>query len=189
MSTLKELRQHLHISQVEAAKRCGISQANYSKIERGLLVTTTVTQQKIILGMEGLPDDVRTLPGHCREDRERSAELQVQYDRPNADREQIETLRDLRLSRGYTQQQVAEIIGVTVGTVSRWENTKRYISMYSGDDRLGYGEDFPYDRLCELYGVTVLPDKCGYVGRRSYALGDQDRRCTIHPPRNKKARV
>lgn len=187
--TLKELRQSLHLSQFEAAQKCGISQSNYSKIERGALITTQATKRKIILGLEAIPDDLHYLPGHSKADRERSAALQQQYNQPGADRKDIKTLKELRLSCGYTQQQVADIIGVTVASISRWENTKRYISMCCGDDRLGYSDDFPYDRLCDLYGVTVLPDKCGYVGRRSFALADRDRKGRLHPPRKKKARA
>lgn len=35
------------------------------------------------------------------------------------------TLRDLRIEKGYTLEQLAELLGVTPGAISHWENGLR----------------------------------------------------------------
>lgn len=55
-----------------------------------------------------------------------------------------EHLKKLRMQRGYTQQEVADLIGVTKSTISKYENGQRQINKAH------------LKSLSELYGVSVV---------------------------------
>ena len=62
-------------------------------------------------------------------------------------------LKELRMERGIRQDDLAELMGVTVGTVSKWERDIRK-------------PDFPMlDKLCDEFKVTI-----------GYLLGEDESR-------------
>lgn len=67
-----------------------------------------------------------------------------------------EKIKELRTSKGYSQARLAEACGVTVTTVSRWENDQR-----KPDNRASKALD-----LIASDGVTVKAGVCGWCGKQ-----------------------
>ena len=53
------------------------------------------------------------------------------------------SLRAARVNAGYTQKRAAELVGVNVSTLIKWENGVTYPTVIL------------FKRLCELYSVSV----------------------------------
>ena len=72
VSTLRSRRKALHLTQKEAASRCGLKQANYSRLESGKQAPTLDTLATIseVLGLELrlFPCDVYTYYVMCRDE-------------------------------------------------------------------------------------------------------------------------
>lgn len=76
-------------------------------------------------------------------------------------------LRDERLSRGWSQQEVADRMGTTPNTVSRWE--------------LGTTTPHPHSRakLCELFGKSV--DELGLFSKKLIPTGELSSQSRLPP--------
>lgn len=64
----------------------------------------------------------------------------------------VDYLKDLRIKRGYTQQEVADFLGVTKATISKYEKGQRQIN-----------HEY-IEKLAELYGVEPIYILTGITG-------------------------